>query len=155
MSRASKYIYHFLDTHLGVYNNRNGVEFVVNNDDSVIVNHWIKDPPLEENIEFGLCYTSDNFNDFLSDFQFAGTQELKALTPNHLWKMYHKGQAAIYCLIAEKGIFFALYFKLEGNTMTVQDDYDTAYELNEILQTPEQFTAYTRQQFLLHKDDTP
>lgn len=151
MSRASKYIYHFLDDNLGVYSNRHGIEFVVNNDDSVIVNYYIKDPPQEEGFEFGLCYTSNNFNDFLRDFGFAGTHALKTLSPDRLWEMYYKGQTSIYCIIAEKPVFFALYFKLEGNTMTVQDDHDEAYELDEILQTPEQFTAYTRQQFLLQK----
>jgi hypothetical protein len=153
MSRTSKYIYHFLDAHLGVYNNWNGIEFVVNNDDSVIVNYWIKDPPQEDSIEFGLCYTSNTFNEFLRDFRFAGTHELRTLTPRHLWEMYHNGQAAIYCIIAENKNFFVLYFTLEGNTMIVQDDYDNKYELNEILQTTEQFTAYTRQQFQYLQDD--
>src|SRR5690349_5421616 len=129
MSRTSKYIYRFLDAHLGVYNNWNGIEFVVNNDDSVIVNYWIKDPPLEENIEFGVCYTSNNFNDFLRDFRLAGTHELKALTPHRLWEMYHKGQAAIYCIIAENKNFLALYFKLEDNRMIVQDDHEKTYVL--------------------------
>ena len=151
MKKASTYIYNFLDDHLGLYNNQQGIEFVVNNDDSVIVNYWIQDPPQEAHIEFGLWYTSNNFNDFIRDFGFAGTRALKALSPDYLWEMYYKGQAEIYCTLVVKVIFFALYFRRQGNKMIVRDDQDKEYELGEVLQTPRQFAEYTQQQFLLHE----
>jgi hypothetical protein len=154
MSRASKHIYDFLDGHLGVYNNRNEVEFVVNNDDSVIVNHWIKEPPLGV-LECGLCYTSDNFHDFLHDFKFAGTRALKAFTPDDLWAMYYNGQAEFYCIISSKVIYFSLYFRLEGNKTIIHDDHDNEYIPNKNLQTPQDFIDYTMKQFMHFKDEGP
>ena len=149
MNKATKYIYDFLDDNLGIYYNRQGVEFIVNNDDSVFVNHWIQDPPQKEYIEIGLWYSSDNFHDFMHDFRFAGTRELKTLSPDRLWEMYYKGQAEIYCILVEKVILFSLYFRLEGNKMIVRDEYDYEYELGEILKTLRQFVEYTQQQALL------
>jgi hypothetical protein len=156
LDKSEKYIYNFLDNQLGVYNNRQGIEFVVNNDDSVNVNYWIKEAPLEDTIfEFGLCYTSNNFNHFMRDFEFTSTQQLKALSPDHLWTMYYKGQVEFYCMISGKVIYFALYFKLEDNKIIVHDDHDNAYEPDEILQTPLQFIEYTQQQFLHYKGRDP
>ncbi len=151
MSRASKYIYNFLDDHLGLYDNQQGIEFCMNIDDSIFVIYGIKDPPLEEYIDFGLLYPSNTFNNFMRDFGFAGTQQLKALSPERLWEMYYTGKAEIYCTIVVKVIFYALYFRREGTKMIVRDDYDKEYELGEILQTPMQFAEYTQQQFLFHE----
>ena len=145
MDKTSKYVYDFLDDHLGLYNNQQGIEFVVNNDDTVFVNYWIKDPSLEAHIEFGLFYSSESFNDFINDFRFAGTRALKALSPDRLWEMYNKGQAEVYCIVAEKENFYMLYFRRTGNTMIVRDEHDNEYELEEILQTPRQFVEYTQQ----------
>jgi hypothetical protein len=149
MNTASKYIYIFLDDHLGLYNNPQGIEFVVHNDDTVFVNYLIEDPTLPANIEFGLCYTSNDFNDFIGDFRLTGVHALNALTPDRLWEKYYTGQAEIYCILAEKGIYCTMYFRLSGNKMIVHDDNNAPYELNEILQTPRQFAAYTEQQALL------
>jgi hypothetical protein len=151
MSRASKYIYNFLDNYPCSYNNRQGIEFVVNVDDSVIVNYVMKDLPLSAYFEFGLCYTSNDFNDFMRDFDFTGTQQLKALSPDRLWELYYKGQAQFYCIFAGKTVYIALYFRLAGNKMIVSDDHDNEYELGELLQTPSEFVTYTQQQFLLNK----
>ena len=151
MDRASKYIYSFLDSHLDSYNNRQGIEFAVNVDDSVIVNYVIKDLPLSEYFEFGLCYTSNDFNEFMRDFGFTGTQQLKALSPEHLWEMYYKGQAEFYCIIAGKTVYITLYFRLAGNKMIVSDDHDNQYELTRLLQTPSDFITYTQQQLLQNK----
>ena len=149
VNKASKYVYNFLDYHMGMYNNWHGIEFIVNNDDTVLVNYVIKDPLIEEYIEFGLSYTSNNFNDFMRDFGFNGTHALKALSPNRLWKMYYKGQVEIYCLLLVKVTYLMLSFRLDGNKMIVHDDNDKTYELNEILQTPRQFIEYTQQQTIL------
>jgi hypothetical protein len=151
LDRATQSIYNFLDDHVGSYNNRQGIEFAVNIDDSVIVNYVIKDLPLSENFEFGLCYTSKNFNEFILDFGFTGTKQLKALTPDHLWELYYKGQAEFYCIIAGKMVYITLYFKLAGNKMIVSDDHDNIYELSKLLQTPIEFVTYTQQQFLNYK----
>jgi hypothetical protein len=151
MNKASKHIYNFLDDHLGLYDNQQGIEFCMNVDDTVFVIYGIKDSPLEAYFDFGLLYPSNTFNNFMRDFRFAGTQQLKALTPAHLWEMYYKGKAEIYCTLVVKVIFFALYFRREGNQMIVRNDNDIEYELGEILQTPRQFAEYTQQQFLLHE----
>lgn len=151
MDKACKSIYEFLDDHLGLYDNQQGVEFCMNIDDSVFVIYGIKDPPLEEYIDFGLLYPSNAFSKFVRDFKFAGTKELKALTPDHLWEMYYNGKAEIYCTLVVKVIFYSLYFRRKGNTMIVRDENDKEYELGEILQTPRQFAEYTQQQFLLHE----
>ncbi|HEX6432112.1 MAG TPA: hypothetical protein VF008_30685 [Niastella sp.] len=150
MEKASKYIYDFLDDNLGIYYNPQEIEFIVNNDDSVFVNHVIKDPLLEAYIEFGLFYASDNFNEFMRDFGFTSMRDLKALSPDRLWELYYKGQAEVYCILAVKVFSFALYFRLAGNTMFVRDDRDAAYELGEILQTRRQFVEFTQQRFLLN-----
>lgn len=150
LNKAGKRIYDFLDDHIGIYHNQQEIEFIVHIDNSVSVAYAIKDPPLSANINLGLCYDSNSFSNFMYDFQFTGTRALKALSPDRLWEMYYKGQAEIYCIFEMKKIYFALYFKLNGNTMVVHDDYDNEYELGEILQMPRQFAAYTRQQAPLH-----
>lgn len=147
MKKASKYIYSFLDNHIGIFYNRHGIEFIVNNDDSVFVNHWIKDPQLSTDTEFGLYYYNDNFNDFIHDFRFAHTRDLKTLSPERLWEMYYKGQAEIYCALVPETIYYCMYFRRQGNTMIVRDDDDNKYELSEILQTPRQFVEYTQNSF--------
>jgi hypothetical protein len=156
VNKAEQTIYNFLDNHLGVYSNRQGVEFVVNNDDSVIVNYWIKDAPMQDTcLEFGLYYTSNNFNDFIGDFGFTRMKQLRALTPDDLWEMYYKGQVEFYCLITGMVIYFGLYFRLQDNKIIVHDDHDKEYKPEEVLQTPLQFIQYTQQQFLHYKDLPP
>jgi hypothetical protein len=156
LNKAEQTIYDFLDNRLGVYKNRPGVEFCVNNDDSVHVNYWIKDAPMQDTcLEFGLCYTSSNFNHFISDFGFTGLKQLRAFTSDDLWEMYYKGQVEFYCLITGKKIYFALYFRLEDNKIIVHDDHDHVYKPDEILQTPFQFMQYTQQQFLHYKGPVP
>jgi hypothetical protein len=120
----------------------------VNFDDSVIVNYVIKDLPLTEYFEFGLCYSSNDFYEFMRDFGFTGTQQLKALSPDRLWDMYYKGQAETYCIVGGKMVYIALYFRRAGNKMIVCDDHDNQYELAEILQTPIEIVTYTQQQLL-------
>ena len=149
INSAGKYIYDFLEDHSGMYYNRKRIEFVVNNDDSVLVNYVITDPPQLDYIEFGLCYISNNFSEFMRDFGFTVTHELKALSPNRLWEMYYKGKAEIYCLLSVKMTYFALSFRLAGNKMIVRDEYDNEYELDKILKTPKQFIKYTHQQCIL------
>ena len=151
MNRACKYIYDFLDDHLGIYDNQQGLEFVMNIDDTVFVVYDVKDPPLEAYIDFGLVYPSNTIVNFVRDFNFINTRQLKALSPGHLWEMYYKGKVEIYCTITVKVIYFSLSFRLQGNKMIVRDDEDKEYELGEILQTPKQFAEYTQQQFLLHE----
>src|SRR5688572_9899949 len=148
MNRVSRYIHNFLDDHPGMYINRQGVQFFVNNDGSVVVSYVIKDLPDKYSL-FGLIYTSNNFNDFIQDFEFAGTKQLKALSPDGLWEMYYKGKAEIYCSIKVKAIY-VLFFRREGNKMIVCDDHDAAYELGKVLKTPKQFVEYTRQQAQFH-----
>jgi hypothetical protein len=140
-----------MDDHLGIYDNQHGLEFVMNIDDSVFVIYGIKDPPLEEYVDFGLLYPSNTFTNFMRDFRFAGPRELEALPPDRLWEMYYNGKAEIYCTIVVKVIFFALYFRRQGDIMIVRDDDEKEYELGEILQWPRQFLEYTQQQFLLHE----
>ena len=149
MEKASTYILEFLYAHAGIYHNPQKIEVVLNYDDSVIVNYLIKDPPQAAYIEFGMCYENDNFNDFMRDFRIARPHELTALSPDHLWELYYKGKAEVYCLLAEKVVYMALYFRLNGNKMIVHDDEDAAYKLDEILQTPKQFIEYTHQQCLI------
>lgn len=151
MNRASKSIYEFLDDHLGLYDNQAGIEFCMNIDETVFVIYGIKDPPLEEYVDFGLLYPSSEFSQFMRDFKFAGTQELIAMKPDKLWEMYHSGKAEVYCTIVVRVIFFCLYFRRQGNKMIVRDEHDLEYELGEVLQTPRQFLEYTQQQFLLYE----
>ena len=148
MNTASKYIYIFLDDHLGLYNNPQGIEFVVHNDDTVFVNYLIEDPTLPAYIEFGLCYPNNDFNNFVRDFRLTGTHALQALSPHHLWELYYTGQAEIYCIVSEKRFYFTMYFRLTENKMMVHDEDNAPYELGEIFQTPGQFVEYTEQQAL-------
>ena len=148
MTRAGKHIYEFLDDHLGIYDNPQGIEFCMNIDDSVFVIHNVHPPP-EEYVDYGLLYPSNSFNKFLRDFNFAGARELQALTPARLWEMYYAGKVEIYCTIVVKVIFYALYFRLtENNTMIVRNDYDQEHELERVLTSPRQFLEYTQQHFL-------
>gem|GEM_PF-4932529 len=45
MTRAAKHIYTFLDDRLGHYDNPQGVEFIMNIDDSVYVEALLSHPP--------------------------------------------------------------------------------------------------------------
>lgn len=147
MTRAGKYIYNFLDDHLGIYDNPQGIEFVMNIDDSVFVVYPINPPP-EPYVDFGLMYPSQTLDEFVTDFQFTGTLGLKRLTPEQLWNMYQRGKVEIYCTIAVKVIFHALYFRMGGNnTMIVRDDYDQEHVLGEVLTSPYQFLEYTQNLF--------
>lgn len=151
MTRAGRYIYKFLDNYLGIYDNPQGIEFCMNIDDSVFVIYPI-DPAPEPYVDFGLLYPSNDFNKFVRDFRFAGTKELKALTPAHLWTMYYDGKAEIYCTLVVKVIFHALYFRLtKHNTMIVRDDYDEEHEIGEVFRFPSQFLEYTQSHFLQHE----
>jgi hypothetical protein len=151
MTKAEKNIYAFLDDHLGIYDNPQGIEFIMNIDDSVFVIHSL-DPPPEPYADFGLFYPSAAFITFVSDFQFTGSRALKTLTPEHLWDMYHKGKAEIYCTLVVKIIFYALYFRLtKHNTMIVRDDYDQEHEIGEVFTSPYQFLEYTQSHFLYHE----
>ena len=149
MTRAGKTIYAFLDNHLGLYDNPQGLEFCMNLDDTVFVIHPLNPPP-EPYVDFGLFYPCNPFDTCVHDFQFSGPHELQALTPAHLWTMYYEGKAEIYCTIVVKIIFFALYFRLtKNNTMIVRDDDDREHELRAVFKTPHQFLEYTQSLFLL------
>jgi hypothetical protein len=147
MTRAGRHIYAFLDDHLGIYDNPQGIEFVMNMDDSVFVICPIHPPP-EPYIDFGLIYPSQPFDEFVEDFQFSGTLAVKRLNADKLWNMYQKGKVEIYCTIAIKVIFFALYFRIANdNTMIVRDDFDQEHVLGEVLTSPQQFLDYTQNLF--------
>ena len=149
MTKAEKHIYAFLDDHLGIYDNPQGIEFVMNNDDSVFVIIPLNPPP-EPYVDFGLCYPSNDFYKFVRDFHFSGTLAVKALTIDNLWSMYYKGKVEIYCTIVVKVIFHVLYFRLtKNNTMIVRDDYDNEHEIFEVFKWPQQFLEYTQSHFLL------
>jgi len=148
MTRVGRNIYEFLDDHLGLYDNPQGLEFCMNCDGSVFVIHNL--PSCEAYIDFGLLYNSNPFSIFLRDFKFANTRELKALGPDRLWEMYYAGKAEIFCTLCVNIIFHALYYRLtKRNTMIVRDDYDQEIELEEVLTTPRQFLEYTQQHFLM------
>jgi hypothetical protein len=147
MTRAAKHIYTFLDDHLGIYDNPQGIEFIMNMDDSVFVVSPINPPP-EPYADFGLIYPSQPFNTFVDDFQFSGTRALITMPPNKLWALYNLGKAEIYCTIVVKIIFYALYFRLtKNNRMIVRDDYDREHELDMVFTTPLQFLDYTQSHF--------
>jgi hypothetical protein len=116
---------------------------------NMIVFTLFRDLPLEKCLIFGITYTSNTFDGFIQDFGFDSIKQLKALSAEHLWEMYYNGQAAIYCVIAMKEDF-VLNFRRQGDKMVVCGQSDNQYELDELLQTPEEFAAYTRQQALLH-----
>ena len=148
MTRAGKHIYTLLDDHLGIYDNPQGIEFIMNVDDSVFVVCPINPPP-EPYVDFGLMYPSQPFNKFIDDFQFSGTRALITMGDNKLWALYNTGQAEIYCTIVVKVIFYALYFRLaKNNKMIVRDDYDREHELGMVLTSPQQFLEYTQSNFL-------
>ena len=148
MTRAGKHIYTFLDDHLGIYDNPQGIEFIMNMDDSVFAVCPVNPPP-EPYVDFGLLYPSQPFNTFVDDFQFSGTHALITMTPDKLWALYNKGKAEIYCTIVVKIIFYALYFRLtKNNRMIVRDDYDREHELGMVFTSPHQFLDYTQSHFL-------
>src|SRR3954470_10800024 len=111
MTRAAKHIYTFLDDHLGLYDNPQGIEFIMNMDDSIFVVSPINPPP-EPYVDFGLIYPVQPFDTFIADFQFSGTRALQTMTADKLWALYNVGQAEIYCTLVVKVIFYALYFRL-------------------------------------------
>lgn len=149
LNKAGKDIYNFLDDEGVTYNNKQHIEFIVHIDDAVTVNYVIKDPQLVvEYIDFGLCYDSDTFSNFMHDFGFSNLRALKALSPDRLWEMYYKGQAEFFCIFEVKKIYLELYFRLRDNKMIVHDDHNNEYELGEILQTPRQFVEYTQKKVL-------
>jgi hypothetical protein len=151
MTKAGKHIYAFLDDHLGIYDNPQGIEFCMNMDDSVFVIVPLNPPP-EPYVDFGLFYPGNDFNKFVRDFQFSGAQALKALTIDNLWSMYNKGKAEIYCTIVVKVIYHALYFRLtKNNTMIVRDDNDNEHEVFVVFKSPQQFLEYTQSHFLHHE----
>ena len=148
MTRAGKHIYTLLDDHLGIYDNPQGIEFIMNMDDSVFVVCPVNPPP-EPYVDFGLIYPSQPFNTFVNDFHFSGTRALITMNANKLWALYHTGKAEIYCTLVVKVIFYALYFRLaKNNTMIVRDDYDREHELGMVLTSAQQFLEYTQSHFL-------
>jgi len=148
MTRAGRNIYEFMDDHLGIYNNPQGLEFCMNVDESIFVIHNLPSP--EEFFDFGLLYDSMPFSKFLRDFKFTGTRDVKELPPDRLWEMYYAGKVEIFCTLCANIIFHALYYRLtKRNTMIVRDDYDQEYELGEVLTTPRQFLEHTQQHFLM------
>ena len=147
MTRAAKHIYTFLDDHLGHYDNPQGIEFIMNMDDSVFVVSPIKPPP-EPWVDFGLLYPGLPFNTFVDDFHFSGTRALQTMTANRLWALYNKGKAEIYCTLVVKVIFYALYFRLtKNNQMIVRDDYDREHRLGMVFTSAHQFLEYTQSHF--------
>jgi hypothetical protein len=150
MTKAEKDIYTFLDDHLGIYDNPQGIGFCMNADDSVFVIKTL-DPP-EPYVDFGLFYPGNEFNKFVSDFQFSGARDLEALTIDNLWSMYYKGKAEIYCTLVVKVIFYALFFRLtKNNTMIVRDDFDNEHEVFEVFRSSQQFLEYTQSHFLFNE----
>jgi hypothetical protein len=147
MTRAGKYIYAFLENHFGIYDNPQGIQFIMNMDDSVFVVCPIKPPP-EPFAEFGLQYASETFDEFVNDFQFSGILALKRLTVDQLWDMYYKGKVELFCNIEVNVIFFELYFRMaKNNAMIVRDEDDREHVLAEVLTTPRQFLDYTQSLF--------
>ncbi|MBO9204601.1 MULTISPECIES: hypothetical protein [Niastella] len=147
MTRAGKHIYTFLDDHLGIYDNPQGIEYIMNMDDSVFVVCNLNPPP-EPYVDYGLIYPSQPFQTFVDDFQFSGTRALQTMTPDKLWALYQKGKVEIFCTIVVKVVFYALYFRLaKNNTMIVRDDYDQEHELGMVFTSPNQFLEYTESRF--------
>jgi hypothetical protein len=148
MTRAGKHIYTLLDDHMGIYDNPQGIEFIMNMDDTVFVVYPINPPP-EPYVDFGLMYPSQPFNKFVDDFKFSGTRALITMGANKLWALYNAGKAEIYCTIVVKVIFYALYFRLtKNNKMIIRDDHDREHELGMVLTSPQQFLEYTQGHFL-------
>ncbi|MFL5747421.1 MAG: hypothetical protein ACJ751_22295 [Niastella sp.] len=147
MTRAAKHIYTLLDDHLGIYDNPQGIEFIMNLDDSVFVVSPIKPPP-EPYVDYGLIYPCQPFNTFIDDFHFSGTRALQTMTQDKMWAMYHKGKAEIYCTLVVRVIMYALYFRLtKNNRMIVRDDYDREHTLEMVFTSPLQFLEYTESHF--------
>jgi hypothetical protein len=144
MTRAAKHIYTFLDDHLGLYDNPQGIEFIMNMDDSVSPIN----PPPEPYVDFGLIYPGQPFDTFVDDFQFSGTRALQTMTHEKMRALYNKGKAEIYCTLVVKVIFYALYFRLtKNNRMIVRDDYDREHQLGMVFTSPQQFLEYTQSHF--------
>ena len=149
MTNAARHIYQFLDDYLGIYDNPQGIEFCMNNDDTVFVILPLNPPP-EPWIDFGYMYPSTAFIKFVRDFQFASTLGLKRLSSANLESMYQAGKVEIYCTIVINVIFYCLYFRLtKHNTMIVRDDYDNEHEVGEVFHSPIQFMEYTQNHWLL------
>jgi len=148
MTRAARSVYNFLDFHFGLYDNPQGIEFVVNCDDTVFVIIAFNPPP-EPFIDYGLFYPSADFDTFMRDFRFTGAHAVKKLTVDDLWKLYYAGKAEIFCTIAVNAIWHALYYRLtKNNTMIVRDDHDIEHEVGEVLHYPQQFVEYTQAHYL-------
>jgi len=149
LTKAARHIYKFLDNYFGLYDNPEGIQFIVNNDDTVFVVLAI-DPPPEPWIDYGLMYPCTPFPQFIRDFHFGSINELIALKQAEFWNMYRQGKVEIYCSIVVKDIFYALYYRItKKNTMIVRDDYDNEHEVGEIFYNPIQFMEYTQNHWLL------
>jgi hypothetical protein len=117
---------------------------------NMIVYALFRELPLEKCLIFSISYSNYTFDGFIQDFGFVSIKQLKALSADDLWKMYYNGQASIYCVIAMKEDF-VLNFKRRGNKMIVCDQANKEHELSELLHTPEEIAAYTRQQAFLQE----
>ncbi len=152
MTRAAKHIYTLLDEHLGIYDNPQGIQFVMSFDDTVFVVKPINPPP-EPYIDYGLLYPPNPFETFVDDFQFSGSRALTTMTPNKLWALYKLGKVEIYCTLVVGIIFYVLYFRLgKNNTMIVREENDREHELGMVLTSPQQIVDYTQNHFFMQVD---
>jgi hypothetical protein len=138
-----------MEEHLGIYDNPNGVEFVMDPDGNMYTSsNWPGEQTAEE-VVVRLSFDSETIDDFVTAFNLTSVQQLPTITPLDLMELYQQGKAEVFSAIDSGLIFYPLYFRKLKNKMVARDDYDREHEVEVSLETAEQFKTYTKIQYTL------
>jgi hypothetical protein len=144
MTPAAQQIFDFIEEFIPQYVNPHGIEFTLNADKSVYVVFAWDDKLQDRCLEFGITYYNKDFMTFLDDFRISSIQQLKALTKEKLWELYHKGKGEVYCSFgAYFNNSFELHFCSKENRIIAKSNEGQGHEVHETLKTPRQFMRYT------------
>lgn len=152
MNTEIQQIYDFMVVFDPSYINRHGVEFISHDDKSVYVHFKWDDLFEDRRLDFGISYSNEDFETFLSDFKISSIQQLKLLTRERLWEVYYQGKGEVYCIFADDP-YFSLNFRRKNNRMVARNEKDKHHVVNEKLITPLQFMQYTYRSNLSQKDE--
>ena len=157
-------VYHYLESE-DMLQNKWGVEFELNalgerdkgysltNEYSLTISaSWPSCSANDDPTGLSVVYKEFDLDVLIKTLGITSPNGLKEITPGQLQMLYYQGKACICCWLHDEKV--GLYFRLKKNGSLIASEYyignsatKRIYEVPELLETPEQFIAYTRQYY--------
>jgi hypothetical protein len=149
MKSINRAVFDFMDERLGIYVNPYNVEFILDEEDAISVSCHFPHEVTYKTFFIELEFDSNTIAEFTNAFGITSLKHLGTIDPDLLMTLYQQGKATIFSAIDTPPSYYTLHFRKQHNLTLVKGENNIELAVTTPLETPNQFLAYTLQQYQL------